>query len=69
MDLQVTEYEFHKYVFSPVHNIGYQYGKNEVVTVERLLSDHSANRENSINLRKIAHHITDIHEEKGSEQG
>jgi len=39
MDLQVTEYEYHKYVFSPAHGIGMTYGKNEAVTVERLLSD------------------------------
>jgi hypothetical protein len=30
MELQVTEYEYHKYVFSPVHNIGYQYGNRNV---------------------------------------
>ena len=64
MELQVTEYEYHKYVFSPLHNIGYQYGKNEVVTVERLLSDHKANQENRIVLRKLAHFIADMHEEE-----
>ena len=65
MELQVTEYEYHKYVFSPVHNIGYQYGKNEVVTIERLLSDHNTNKENRAKFRRLAHHIADIHEKKG----
>ena len=67
MDLQVTEYQYHKYVFSPAHGIGMTYGKNEAVTVERLLSDHKTNRENRVLLRKLAYKIADIQEENHSE--
>jgi len=67
MDLQVTEYQYHKYVFSPSHGIGMTYGKNEAVTVERLLSDHKMNRENRVLLRKLAYKIADIQEENHSE--
>ena len=67
MDLQVTEYEYHKYVFSPAHGIGMTYGKNEAVTLERLLIDHAANRENCVLLRKLAYKIADIQEENHSE--
>jgi len=67
MDLQVTEYQYHKYVFSPSHGIGMTYGKNEAVTVERLLSDYNANRENCVLLRKLAYKIADIQEENHSE--
>jgi len=67
MDLQVTEYQYHKYVFSPAHGIGMTYGKNEAVTVERLLSDHKMNRENRVLLRKLAYKIADMHEEEARE--
>lgn len=67
MDLQVTEYEYHKYVFSPAHGIGMTYGKNEAVTLERLLSDHAANQKNRIILRKLAHFIADMHEVEARE--
>jgi hypothetical protein len=67
MNLEVTEYQFHKYVFSPVHNVGMKYGKNEVVTIERLLSDHNANKESRTKLRKLAHKIADLQEKTGGE--
>jgi hypothetical protein len=63
-ELKITEYEYHKFVFSPVHNIGMKYGKCEVVTIERLLLDHNTNKKNRTNLRKLAHQIADIQEAK-----
>ena len=63
-ELKITEYEYHKFVFSPVHNVGMKYGKCEVVTIERLLLDHNTNKENRTNLRKLAHQIADVQEGK-----
>jgi hypothetical protein len=37
--LIVSEYQYHKYVFSPALNAGYKYGKSENVTFDRLKSD------------------------------
>lgn len=58
--LIVSEYEYHKYVFSPALNEGLKYGKAENVTFERLKADLLQNKESREKFRTIARALCDF---------
>ena len=58
--LIVSEYDFHKYVFSPALNAGYKYGKAETVTFERLKADLEKSAEILQTIRGIRDAVADL---------
>ena len=58
--LIVSEYQYHKYVFSPALNAGLKYGKFETVTFERLRNDLLQNKQNRAKFRSFAHALCDL---------
>ena len=62
IELIVTVYDFHQYVFSPDLNAGMKYAKCETVTFERLKADLSKHRESLGKLRALAHALCDFGE-------
>ena len=58
--LIVSEYQYHKYVFSPALNAGYRYGKAEKVTFERLKADMETSAEILKTIRGIREALCDL---------
>ena len=58
--LIVSEYEYHKYVFSPALNAGLKYGKAENVTFERLKADLEKSAEILKTIRGIREALCDL---------
>lgn len=57
--LIVSEYQYHKYVFSPALGSGLKYAKAENVSFERLKADISKNNEARAKFRSFAHALCD----------
>lgn len=57
--LIVSEYQYHKYVFSPALGSGLKYGKAENVSFERLRNDLLQNKQSRAKFRSFAHALCD----------